>query len=74
MELTIGIRDGAAPLTIEVDITKEALKSQIVAALTSGTVLELTGSDGASIIIPARSLGYIRLTQEEQRRVGFGFI
>lgn len=73
MELTIGIRDAAAPLTIETEITKEALKSELAEALSNNSFLEITGNDGSVTMIPAASLGYVRVAETEQRHVGFGF-
>lgn len=74
MELTIGIRDAAAPLTIETEITKEELKSELANALTTNSFLEIAGNDGSVTIIPATSLGYVRVAKSEQRHVGFGFV
>lgn len=76
MELTIGIRDHAAPLTIDVEYTKEELKTKLTAALNLKEVgvLELSSTDGTLTFIPVSSLGYLKLAEEDQRRVGFGFI
>ncbi|MDR6938656.1 DUF3107 domain-containing protein [Arcanobacterium hippocoleae] len=74
MELTIGIRDAAAPLTIETELNYEELKAKISDTLASSKYLEITGADGSTTIIPGAAIGYIRVAKEEQRRVGFGFI
>ena len=74
MHITIGIRGIASPLTIETDLTEENIRSAVQHAAQQETPLELTSTDGEHLIIPARSLGFVKIDKEEQRRVGFGFI
>ena len=74
MHITIGIRGIVSPLSLDVDLTKEAIRSAVQHSVQQETPLELTGTDGENLIIPAHSLGFVQIDKEEQRRVGFGFV
>lgn len=74
MDISIGIRDGGAPLNVEVDMSAEELLAAAKAAITDNHPFELTAHDGAQVLVPASAIGYIKIAQEEQRRVGFGFV
>lgn len=74
MQVTIGIKDVAQGVQIDVDSTTEELTELVNSALTSGQTLLLKGSDGKTVIVPAPALGYVAIDGTEQRRVGFGFV
>ncbi|MCI5826351.1 MAG: DUF3107 domain-containing protein [Arcanobacterium sp.] len=73
MEINIGIRDGGAPIQLEVDATAEALIEQVKQKIDDDAI-EFVGTDGSRVLVPAKALGYLKIAQEEQRRVGFGFV
>ncbi len=72
MEITIGVRDIPREITIDSPLTEEELRQTVKSALDEGTTLELTDEHGRQILIPASSLGYVRLGSETAHRVGFG--
>ena len=74
MDINIGIRGGSAPLAMEIDLSPEELRAAVKVAIASGAPLELTGHDGSELIVPAHSLGYVKIGKQEQHRVGFGFV
>lgn len=73
MKVTIGIRDAAAPLYLDLDISQAELTAKVNEAVQLTRTLELNDSDGSTILVPHTSIGYVHISQEEQRRVGFGF-
>ncbi|MCI6574852.1 MAG: DUF3107 domain-containing protein [Actinomycetaceae bacterium] len=74
MEINIGIRDGGAPVQLDVDMTADALVEYVKHKIADDDTLEFTGSDGARVLVPIQALGYLKIAKAEQHRVGFGFV
>ncbi|MCI7551752.1 MAG: DUF3107 domain-containing protein [Actinomycetaceae bacterium] len=74
MEITLGIRDAAAPLALDIDMTAEELTEAVNAALNDQSTLQLKSHDNSTVIVPANAIAYVRIANNEQRRVGFGFV
>lgn len=74
VHITIGIRGITSPVSLDVDLTEENIRSTVEHSVQQEMPLELTSTDGEHLIIPARSLGFVKIDKEEQRRVGFGFV
>lgn len=72
MEITIGVKNVAREITLESEQTADAVGELVASALASGGLLTLTDHRGRRVLVPADSLGFVELGQEEQRRVGFG--
>jgi len=72
VEITIGVRDIPREITIESPLSADELRETVQAALNAGTTLELDDENGTQVLVPASSLGYVRLGAEIPRRVGFG--
>ena len=72
MEITIGVKNVAREITLESEQTADAVGELVASALASGGLLTLTDHRGRRVLVPAESLGFVELGQEEQRRVGFG--
>lgn len=71
MDITIGIRNVARELSVEVDGDTATLSTTISAAIKAGEPVTLTDTKGQMVIVPADALGYVLLGDTEARRVGF---
>ncbi|MDY5584843.1 MAG: DUF3107 domain-containing protein [Arcanobacterium sp.] len=73
MKVTIGIRDAATPLYLDLNLSQAELAEKLNNAVLNNGILELTDTDESTVLVPHTSIGYIHISKEEQRRVGFGF-
>lgn len=73
MEISIGIRNVQRELSLDVDLTAEDITAKVTEALSSGTPLSITDTDGKVVIVPSAAIGYVQLDEAKTRRVGFGF-
>ncbi|MBV7363517.1 DUF3107 domain-containing protein [Actinomycetaceae bacterium TAE3-ERU4] len=72
MNLIIGIQGATRELQLEnVEISEDELKQQVAEALSSNTPLVLSESDNRKVMIPPHALGYLELTEDTKRPVGF---
>ncbi|MDO5728217.1 MAG: DUF3107 domain-containing protein [Actinomycetaceae bacterium] len=71
MNITIGISGITREIRIEVDIEEDALFTAVNQAIDSNTPLQLTDTKGRKLLIPAHQLGYIMVSDEKPRPVGF---
>lgn len=74
MELNIAIKGTGRELKLEVDLTQEDLVKLIEEAEANNGVIKLTDDKDQTVLIPARSLGFIQIGSSEPRRVGFGLL
>lgn len=72
MELHIGIQNIARELTFEVDQTAEEIEAAVTEALSSNGLFKVTDEKGRKAMIPAATLAYVSVGEDEPRRVGFG--
>ncbi|TDE97509.1 DUF3107 domain-containing protein [Occultella glacieicola] len=78
MEITIGIKNVARELSLEVSEDGDAVVAAINAAIAkaadgeNGGVLDLTDTKGRRVVVPVAALGYVEIGADEPRRVGFG--
>lgn len=72
MELHIGIQNIARELTYEVDMTTEQVEDALNEALSTNGVFKVEDSKGRRAYVPASTLAYVSLGEDEPRRVGFG--
>lgn len=73
MEVNIGVRQSNRELTVDVDITAEAVRAQVAEAIKSGDPLRLEESNGRAVLVPAEAIAYVEIAASQNRRVGFGF-
>ena len=72
MNLIIGVRGVARELKLtNVDLTESDLTAKLQQATSDGAPLILDNSDGRKLLIPADAIGYLELTEDERRPVGF---
>ncbi|MCI7512345.1 MAG: DUF3107 domain-containing protein [Schaalia hyovaginalis] len=74
MNITIGIRGSAREISIDLDIEREELVSRVNAAVQSLSVLDLTDDRGQRYLVPARSIAYVQIGEQIERRVGFAIV
>lgn len=80
MEITIGVRDIARELSVEVSDDADDVATKVAETLAKaadgdgGAVLDLTDTKGNRLLVPAAQLAYVQLGASEPRRVGFGSI
>ncbi len=72
MDISVAIQGQATPVSLNVSLTPEQLTQKIQTALANNELLELTSSEGSTLLIPISALGYVRIAKEEPRKVGFG--
>lgn len=78
MEISIGVRDIAREITLEVEGEADEIVANVTDVLTkaakgdTAAVLDLTDEKGNRTIVPAVALGYVQIGASEPRRVGFG--
>lgn len=71
MKVTIGVRNVARELILDLDMSAEDFSASVKAALTHGDVLDLTDTQGQRVLVPADAIGFTQIGSEEPRRVGF---
>lgn len=72
MEVKIGVQYAARELVIETAQSADEVAESVSQALTgNGGVLSLVDDKGRRVLVPAEKLGYVEITENEQRRVGF---
>ncbi|MDR0593135.1 MAG: DUF3107 domain-containing protein [Bifidobacteriaceae bacterium] len=73
MEITIGMRQVAREITLNVDQKAEEVREAIATAILNGEpLITLTDKQGRTVIVPTVSLAYVELGSGQARRVGFG--
>jgi hypothetical protein len=72
VEVKIGVQDTPRELTLESNQTPEEIRSAVQAALSGGTLLELTDDRGRTLLVPAAKIAYVEIGPSASRRVGFG--
>lgn len=71
MEVSIGIRNVARELTLEIEGEPAAVTDTVSAAISEGKPLTLSDAKGRTIVVPPDALGYVIVGDAEERRVGF---
>ncbi|MHB1613691.1 MAG: DUF3107 domain-containing protein [Actinomycetes bacterium] len=75
MEVKIGVQNTARELFLESGQSPDELVAAVNAALaTPDGVLRLQDERGRMVLVPAASLAYLEIGEQEVRRVGFGAV
>lgn len=72
MEVKIGVQNTVKEIHLESNDSLESITAAISAAVSDGSLLQLTDDKGRTIVVPADKIGYIEIGAESTRRVGFG--
>ena len=72
MEIKVGIQHVNREVVLEVSETAAEIEKSVMKAITEETMLSLTDEHGRRVLIPAATIGYVDIGEENSRRVGFG--
>ncbi|MDR2378400.1 MAG: DUF3107 domain-containing protein [Bifidobacteriaceae bacterium] len=73
MEITIGLRQVAREITLNVDQEAEEVRTAIAAAIQEeAPLITLADKQGRTVIIPTAALAYVEIGSGRSHRVGFG--
>jgi hypothetical protein len=72
VEVKIGVQDTVKEINLETNDSAEVITKAINAAVADGSLLTLTDDKGRTIMVPGNKIGYVELSAETTRRVGFG--
>ncbi len=72
MKLVLNLRDGVAPLTLDIDAEEDVVLNQVREAIKNQEVLDLTDVRGERVLVPSSSIGYALVPTKQQTPVGFG--
>jgi uncharacterized protein DUF3107 len=73
VQVRIGVQFVPKELVIETHQTADEVQQALADALTAGDgVFVLKDQRGGRIVIPAGHVGYLEISEEENRQVGFG--
>lgn len=71
MLVNVGVIGCARELRLQLDMTLEELNKAIENCLTHKLPLLLTETNGNTVLIPVTAIGYVQVTDEKPRPVGF---
>lgn len=71
MEIKVGILHVNREIVMESAESSAELEEELREALKSGGLLTLTDDRGRKVLIPAQTVGYIDIGEENARHVGF---
>lgn len=74
MEVKVGIRQVAREIQLDSPLSAPEIAAALEAALAEQRVLSLQDTHGRQVLIPSDSIGYLELSTEHTRPVGFGTI
>ena len=72
MEIKVGIKHVNREIVVESADSAADVEKKFADALGSDGLLSLTDERGRKIIVPAVSIGYLEIGEENARKVGFG--
>ena len=70
MQVTLGIKHSTRELTLETSASQNEILSSLANAATAN--ITLSDDKGRKVFVPAGSLAYVEIGEDEPRRVGFG--
>ena len=74
MEIKVGIQHVNREIVLESPDTARQVEKAFSEALESGGLLVLTDEHGRKVLVPAATIGYLDIGEENARRVGFGAV
>ncbi|MCW2899897.1 MAG: hypothetical protein JWO67_2162 [Streptosporangiaceae bacterium] len=73
MQVRIGVQLVARELTVETSRSADEIQQELVDALASENgMLVLKDDRGGRVVVPAAHVGYLEISDDEGRQVGFG--
>ncbi len=74
MEIKIGIQHVNREVVVESTLSSDEVEKAVSDAIDAGGVLALNDEKGRKVLVPAASIGYVDIGEENARRVGFGSV
>ncbi|HZK05792.1 MAG TPA: DUF3107 domain-containing protein [Actinomycetaceae bacterium] len=71
MDVSIGIRNVARELSLEVEGDPATFAETVSEAMKSGGPLTIKDARGRTVVVPPDAVGYVLIGDGEERRVGF---
>ncbi|MFC7623594.1 DUF3107 domain-containing protein [Microlunatus sp. GCM10028923] len=72
MEIKVGIKQVTREIVVDTSDSADDVAAAFTKALSDDGLLTLTDTYGRKVLIPAASVGYLDLGEENARTVGFG--
>lgn len=72
MEITIGIQNVSREVSIDVELSGDEVSARVANAVQTDGILEFSDSEGKTVLVPAKAIGWVQLSAPKTRRVGFG--
>lgn len=72
MEIKVGIQNVNREVVLEVRESAAEIEKAVLEAIKDASMLSLTDEHGRKVFIPAATIGYVDIGEENSRRVGFG--
>jgi hypothetical protein len=74
VDIKIGIQHVNREIVIDSAETGDKIEKDFASALADGGLLALVDQRGRKVLIPAESIGYLDIGEENARPVGFGSV
>lgn len=74
MEIKIGIQHVNREIVVESPDSAADVEKALADALGSDGLFSITDERGRRVIVPAASIGYLEIGEENARKVGFGAV
>ncbi|HLT61949.1 MAG TPA: DUF3107 domain-containing protein [Microlunatus sp.] len=74
MEIKVGIKHVTREIVVDTNESADDVAKAFTEALANNTLLTLTDTHGRRVLVPAESVGYLDLGEENARPVGFGAV
>ncbi len=71
MDIKVGIKHVSREIVVDSAESAESVEKAFASAVTEDSVLTLTDQRGRKVLIPASSIGYLDIGEENARHVGF---
>ena len=71
MNILIGLSASPREIALDIPLSEQELAQRLSEAVNQNTVLDLTDANGQRTLIPGRSIAYIHVSDQTERRVGF---
>ena len=74
MEIKVGIQHVNREIIVDSSESADAIEKAFAKAMADGGLLSLLDQRGRKVLIPATSIGYLDVGEENARHVGFGSV
>ncbi len=72
MEVKVGIQSITRELVVDTPSSPDEVERSLLTAISNGGMFVVRDEKGGKVLIPADKIGYVELSGNEQRRIGFG--